>query len=247
MYLSWIIPAYNEEERIASTVRAVDRYLMQKSFDYEIIVVDNASSDRTADIVEHMRQEFPRLRILQTKGPGKGWAVRHGMLEASGEIRCFADADNSVSPEQADAFLPLVCSTAATGACFDVVIGSIGVPGAIVMERAQWYRRTLGKLAKLVIRIVSGLWEIRDSQRGFKFFSRRAAETIFPKQRLTGWGFDFELLLIARRNGLATKELPVKWVNPPGSKVSLKAYATTLMELFRMKWNDLRGRYGSRI
>ena len=243
MYLSWIIPAYNEEERIEATVRAVDRHLSTKRFEYEITVVDNASADRTAEVVARLGRELPAVRLIRTSGPGKGWAVRHGMLAASGEIRCFADADNSVSPEQADRFLPLVCAGSPSGGCYDVVIGSISVPGAVVVEQAQWYRRALGKLAKLVIRVVSGLWEIHDSQRGFKFFSRRAAQAIFPYQRLTAWGFDFELLLIAKEHGFAVKELPVTWVNPPGSKVGLRAYATTLAELVRMKWNDLRGRY----
>ena len=123
------------------------------------------------------------------------------------------------------------------------MIGSIEVPGASVEEQAQWYRRILGRLAKYLIRAVSGLWDIHDSQRGFKFFTRRAAEVIFKKQTIFGWGFDFEILLIGRRNGFSIKEVPVTWVNPPDSKVSLKAYITTLKELFQMKLNDLTGKY----
>lgn len=243
MQLSWIIPAYNEEKRIENTVRAVDRYLAAKGFLYEIVVVDNGSADRTVDIVTGLKREIPSLRLILEHGPGKGSAVRRGMMSSLGDVRCFADADNSVSPEQAERFLPLVCGRIPDGSCFDVVIGSIGVPGAVVEEKAQWYRRALGRLAKLVIRTVSGLWDVRDSQRGFKFFSRRACEAIFPRQKLVGWGFDFELLLIAKRHGFAVKELPVTWVNPPGSKVNLRAYATTLAELIRMKINDILGRY----
>lgn len=245
MYLSWIIPAYNEEQRIERTIREVNAYLAAKRFagGYEIIVANSASRDRTAAVVERLRTEMSNLRLVNLENRGKGWAVQQGMLSAAGDIRVFSDADNSVSPNQADRFLPLVCTVPPAAGCADVVIGSIGVPGAHVEERAQWYRRVLGKLAKLVIRAVAGLWEIRDSQRGFKFFSRRAAELIFPRQTLVGWGFDFEVLLIAKRHGLVVRELPVRWVNPPDSKVNLSAYKTTLLELLRMKGNDLRGRY----
>lgn len=246
MYLSWIIPTYNEEKRIEKTIREVDAYLRSKNFSdgYEIIVSDSASRDRTAEIVTELARSIPRLRLVRIENKGKGWAVREGMLKSHGTIRLFADADNSVSPEQADKFLPLLCKEASKSNCFDIVIGSIEIPGASVEEKAQWYRRILGKLSKYVIRMVSGLWDIRDSQRGFKFFTGRAAEMIFPKQTIFGWGFDFEILLMGRRNGFKIKELPVRWVNPSDSKVSLKAYATTLGELFRMKLNDLMGRYG---
>lgn len=249
MYLSWIIPAYNEAQRIEKTLREVDAYLRSKNFpgEYEILVVDNASEDQTPKIVEKLSGEIKGLRLLRTKGPGKGWAVREGMRNVAGKIRMFADADNSVSPDQADNFLPLVCvdenSDAGNNACYDVVIGSIEISGSKIEEQAQWYRRLLGKSAKYVIRFVSGLWEIRDSQRGFKFFSAPAAEVIFSKQTLTGWGFDFEILLIAKRNGFRIKEVPVNWINPPGSKVKLSAYATTLIELLKIKWNDIKGLY----
>ncbi len=244
MYLSWIIPAYNEERRMAATIREVDAYLQaRRTRGYEIIVVDSASRDRTPEIVTNLMTVNPHLRLIRVLNRGKGWAVRQGMLEARGEIRVFADADNSVAPWQADRFLPRVCREGQTHSCADVVIGSIAVPGATVREHAQWYRRVLGRLAKLVIRAVSGLWEIHDSQRGFKFFSQRAAAAIFPRQTLAGWGFDFEILLIAKRHGFSVLELPVHWVNPAGSRVGLSAYATTLAELAAVKWRDLLGRY----
>lgn len=212
---------------------------------YEIIVSDSASRDRTAEIVNDLTRVIPGLRLVKIENKGKGWAVHEGMMRVLGDIRLFADADNSVSPEQAEKFLPLLCQGQRSQGCFDIVIGSIEVPGAFIEEKAQWYRRWLGKAAKYIIRIVSGLWDIHDSQRGFKFFTRRAAEAIFPKQTIFGWGFDFEILLIGRRNGFKIKEIPVKWINPPDSKVNLKAYATTLLELLKMKFNDLRGRYQS--
>ncbi len=243
VYLSWIIPAYNEVQRIEKTIREVDLYLRAKNFEYEIVVVDNASRDDTSGVVGRVSRELPRLRLLRTQGPGKGWAVKEGMLNAAGEIRVFADADNSVSPEQANAFLEFICSAERPSQCYDVVVGSIEVPGAQIQENAQWYRRLLGKFSKYVIRAVAGLWQIRDTQRGFKFFSRRAAEIIFPRLTITTWGFDIEVLLIAKRHGLRVKELPVRWINPSDSKVGLGAYVTTFSELIKIKWNDLKGRY----
>lgn len=245
MYLSWIIPAYNEEKRIEKTLREVDLYLQSKNFlgGYEIVVVNSVSRDRTAEIVKNLQSQISNLKLLNLENKGKGWAVKQGMLQAQGEIRLFSDADNSVSVEQADKFLPLVCAVSPAVDCFDVVIGSIAVSGAVIEEKAQWYRRILGKLSKYVIRIVSGLWGVRDSQRGFKFFSQHAAETIFSRLTILTWGFDIEVLLIAKRQGLKIKELPVHWVNPPDSKVGLGSYLSTLFELLQIKWNDLKGFY----
>lgn len=245
MHLSWIIPAYNEEERIEKTIREVDAFLKSKSFPgkYEIIVSNSASKDRTEEIVKKLILEIPQLRLLNLENKGKGWAVKQGMLDAEGDIRLFSDADNSVSPEQADEFLKIICKEGTLGGCFDIVIGSIEVAGSTIEEHAQWYRRLLGRASKYVIRAISGLWEIHDSQRGFKFFSRQAAEVIFPRQTLLGWGFDFEVLLIAKLHGFKTKELPVRWINPPDSKVKLNAYFTTFAELLTIKWNDIRGIY----
>ena len=244
MYLSWVIPAYNEEKRIEKTVLEVDAYLRGKNFEYEIIVVDNGSKDRTSRIVENLRGTTKKLKLLKTNGPGKGWAVREGMMKASGDYRVFADADNSVSPGQLDTFLRYGCgANQKPDSCFDVVIGSIEVAGATIEEHAQWYRRLLGKLAKYLIRVVAGLWAIHDSQRGFKLFSKRAADIIFSRQKITTWGFDIEVLLIAKRHGFRIKELPVVWINPDDSKVGLGAYVSTLKELLQIKWNDIRGVY----
>lgn len=250
MYLSWIVPAYNEEKRIEKTIRDVDAYLKSKHFDggYEIIVSNSASRDRTREIVSGLTRSMPSLRLLNLENKGKGWAVREGMRAARGAIRLFADADNSVAPEHLDLFLPLICKEQdaaqdTTDACADVVIASIEVPGAIVEEHAQWYRRALGKLAKYVIRIGAGIWEVRDSQRGFKVFTERAASYVFARQTLMSWGFDFEILKIAKLGGFRIREVPVRWINPPDSKVGIGAYGATLGELMRVRWNLIRGAY----
>ena len=247
MFLSWIIPAYNEEKRIEKTLREVDAYLRAKDFPggYEIIVANSASRDRTAEIVTQMQQQISNLRLLDIENKGKGWAVQQGMMKAQGDIRLFSDADNSVSPDHLDKFMPYLCGIEPPSQeqCFDVVIGSIEIPGASIEEHAQWYRRALGKMAKYVIRAVSGLWAIHDSQRGFKVFSRHAADKIFPRQTITGWGFDFEILLIAKIHGFRIREVPVRWINPADSKVGLSAYATTFAELMHVKWNKIKGVY----
>lgn len=237
MRLSWVIPCYNEEDIIEKTIREVDGYLRTKQFDHEILIVDNGSTDRTPEIVRSLMPQIAGLRMIAAKEKGKGGAVKMGLSEANGDIRLFSDADNSVSPDHFDAMY----SYFEQG--YDVVVGSIEVPGAYIEEHAQWYRRALGHLAKLLIRLVSGVWEVRDSQRGFKGFTRRAVGVIFPRVTIKTWGFDFEVLLIAKRHGLKIKEMPVRWINPPGSKVGLSAYASTLVELFKVKWNDLAGRY----
>src|SRR3989344_5421947 len=182
MFLSWIIPTYNEEKRIEKTIREEDAYLRAKNLPggYEILVSDSASRDGTREGVKRLQRDIPALRFISLENRGKGWAVKNGMREARGDIRVFSDADNSVSPAQAERFLPYICDGTARSGCYDVVIGSIEVEGAVINEQAQWYRRLLGKLSKYLIRAVSGLWEIRDSQRGFKWFSKRAAETVFP-------------------------------------------------------------------
>lgn len=246
MYLSWIIPAYDEEHRIKRTVRDVAAFLRAKNFPggFEIIVANSASRDRTADIVRRMQKDTPELRLLNLENKGKGWAVKQGMFAATGDVRLFSDADNSVSPDHLDKFLPLLCrADQDTTECFDAVIGSIEIPGAVIEEHAQWYRRILGRWAKYLIRLVSGLWRIHDSQRGFKVFSSRAAETIFPRQTIMGWGFDFEILLIAKIHGFRIREVPVRWINPADSKVSIGAYATTFGELLKVKWNKTKGVY----
>lgn len=246
MYLSWVIPTYNEEKRIEASIRDVDAYLKSKHFDggYEIIVSNSASRDRTSEIVAGLTRQMPHLRLLNLENRGKGWAVREGMSAAYGAIRLFADADNSVAPEHLDLFLPLLCKEPdASQECADVVIASIEVPGAIVEEQAQWYRRALGKLAKYIIRIGAGIREIHDSQRGFKVFTHQAASYIFARQTLLGWGFDFEILKIAKLGGYRIREVPVRWVNPPDSKVGIGAYGATLRELARVRWNLMRGAY----
>jgi len=240
VFLSVIIPAYKEEHRIGRTLEALNQYFEKQVFDYEILVVNDGSPDKTAEVVKGYEGKVKGLKLLDnTENHGKGYVVRQGMLHASGKYRLFTDADNSVPIEYFDEFLPYFKEG------YDVVIGSIEVEGAKINEVAAWYRRFLGHWAKLLIRFLA-IWDIHDTQRGFKVFSEKAAKDIFPLQTLTGWGFDIEVLVIAKRLGYKIKELPVVWSNPGESKVTLKAYITTLRDLLTVRKNILFGRYKSR-
>ena len=231
------MPAYKEESRIGQTLEALDRYFKKQMFDYEILVVNDGSSDKTAEVVKGYESKIKGLRLIDNaQNNGKGYVVRQGILEARGKYRLFMDSDNSVPIDYFDEFLPYFSQG------YDVVIGSIEVAGAKIEEHAAWYRRLLGHWAKLLIRVLA-IWEIHDTQRGFKVFSEKSAKEVFPLQTLTRWGFDIEILVISKNLGFRIKELPVTWNNPAGSKVTLGAYFTTLRDLLIVKKNLIFGKY----
>ena len=237
-YLSVVIPAYNEEKRISATLLDIDKYLTKQEYEYEIIVVSDGSTDDTADVVRKLKTKISNLKIIDNKkNCGKGCVVKQGMLEAKGEYRLFTDADNSTTIDHLDKFWPFIKKG------HDVVIGSIEIEGAKIHEEAAWYRRALGRYSKYVIRILAGLWDIKDSQRGFKLFSAKAAEKVFPKQTIMRWGFDIEILALAKKMGFKIKEVPVNWSNPGESKVTLKSYIRTFQELLKIKYNLITNKY----
>ena len=237
IHLSVIIPAYNEAKNISSTLLDIDKYLSKQKYSYEILVISDGSPDNTIQIVKKMQELIKNLQIIDNKeNHGKGYVVRQGMLLARGEYRLFMDADNSTTIDHLDKFWPEI------EAGNDIVIGSIEIEGAKIKETAAWYRRWLGKVAKYIIRFVAGLWEIHDTQRGFKLFSEKTAKEIFPKQTLMRWGFDFEILALAKKLGFKIKEVAVEWKNPPG-KVTLMSYFKTFGELMKIKYNFLTDKY----
>lgn len=237
IFLSVVIPAYKEESRIGDTLLSLEDYFKDKPYQYEIIVVNDGSPDNTAKVVKGYMQKVKNLRLVDNKeNHGKGFAVNCGMAQAKGEYRLFMDADNSVHISTVENFLPELKIGA------DVVIGSIRLKKASVSENSGWYRRALGYIAKVIIGVLA-VPGISDTQRGFKLFSRKASEVIFPLQTINRFGFDIELLVIAWVNGLKIKELPVVWNNADGSTVTLKSYFQTLRELFHIVRNRLSGRY----
>ena len=241
MYLSWIIPAYNEERRIEKTIREVDAYLHAKNFPngYEIIISNSASTDRTRDVVERLVIEIPHVRVLNLENRGKGWAVKQAMLNASGDIRLFSDADNSTDPHYFDAMEPLFNNG------YAVVISSRDskdAAGATRDVQEQWYREIMGNMGNLVIQIF-GIWGIWDTQNGFKACTAKAANEIFVRTRMTGFSFDIEMLALAKKLKCRVGIIPVRWKFDPDSKVTLKSYIQVFIDVFKIRWNFIIGAY----
>jgi len=238
MKLSVIIPAYNEERRLPRTLREINKYLSQQSYDWEIIVVNGGSTDRTPDVVREMMGEIRNLKLIEQKGKGKGDAVKTGMLEGKGDYRLFTDADNSTSIDQIEKMWPWFEKG------YDVVIGSRDIKGAVLDPPQPWYRRViLGKSFRFLTHLICGTWEILDSQCGFKMFSKKAAEDIFPKIEILGFAFDVEILVIAKKLGYKIKEIPVYWRNDLGSKVKFKNIFEMGIDLLKIRWNLLTKKY----
>ena len=237
MFLSVIIPAYNEEKRIAKTLLAVDGFLRRQTYEYEIIVVDDGSKDKTAEVVETLKNQVQNLKLIDEKvNHGKGWAVRRGMLEARGQYRMFMDADNSTTIDQVINFLPYFNES------YDVVIGSRRIKGAVIAVKQSWVRDFLGGIFRLIVHRLVPLG-VTDSQAGFKIFSQKAAEVIFKKQTIFRWAFDVEVLAIARLLGFRIKEVPIYWVNDLESHVKLSGMIKMLWEVWQVRLNLWGGKY----
>ena len=240
MHLSLIIPAYNEEKRLPKTLTEIDGYLRTKDYDYEILVVNDGSKDKTVEIAKNLVPGIKNLRVTGYNiNQGKGYAVRFGMMEAKGDFRLFTDADNSTSIDQVERMWPEFEKGA------DIVIGSRDVEGAILDPPQPWIRHILlGEGFKLFRKLVVGLWKIEDTQCGFKCFTKEAAENIFPKCRISRFAFDPEILIIGERMGYKIKEIPVCWKNDLESKVKFKSIIKIALDLFIIRLNSFRGAYG---
>jgi dolichyl-phosphate beta-glucosyltransferase len=233
LYLSVIVPAYNEAERIPAALLDMDKRLRTMDFgagSYELIVVNDGSSDKTLETVRELAPRLKNFKILDLgRNQGKGAAVRAGMLAAKGTIRIFSDADNSTSIDQFAAMMPFFESG------YDVVIGSRAVAGAKLEPAEPWYRGLVGKGLNLVIQALL-LPGIRDTQCGFKAFTTEAAERVFSISKINGWGFDFEVLSLAKNFGYRIKEIPVRWVNDVRSHMKLSGGIQFLRDIGKVKW-----------
>jgi len=235
---SVIIPAYNESERLAVSLPKVLDYVDKNAIQAEIIVVNDGSSDNTAEVVRRFARLHSAVRLLENPGNrGKGYSVRNGMLHAHGDVMLFTDADLSSPIFEAGKLF------AAIGQGADVAIGSRWLRAELQTERQPWFRQLYGRLFNLALRIVLGL-KYRDTQCGFKAFTRDAAQTVFSRQRVERWGFDPELLFLANKFKLRTVEVPVAWAHDHRSKISpLRDGIKMGLEMLTVRWNDFKGLY----
>lgn len=230
--LSVVMPAYNEEKRLPKTLKEVDEYLKTQNYDYEILVVDDGSKDNTVEIVKSLQSEIKNLKIISYKvNRGKGYAVRFGLLEAQGEYRLLTDADNSTSLDQIEKMWPEFYKG------FDVVIGSRDVEGAVSDPPQPAFRVFTGDVFMYLRKIIVGLWEIDDTQCGFKVFSAKCVKEVFPKGKIDRFAFDPEILILAKRAGFKIKEVPIYWKNDLDSKVKFKSMVKMLIDLFKIRLN----------
>ena len=236
-YLSIVIPAYNEAKRLPLTLIDVDKHLSEQEYSYEIIVVNDGSTDATAEIVNRFKPLIENLKLIDNKeNRGKGAVVRQGMLAAKGNWRVFMDADNSTNIVEFNKMMPYMDEG------YEAIIGSRWVKGAKRSPPQPFHKQILGRLGNLFIQTVV-LRGTKDSQCGFKCFSEEAAERIFPLLKIDRWGFDIEALALAKAMGYKIKEMPVFWVNDTRTHVSSRAYLQVLMETMKIRWWLWRGEY----
>ncbi len=239
IFLSVIIPAFNEEKRLPKTLNEINSYLSKQNYNYEIIVVSDGSTDRTCEIVENLKSKITNLKIIcEKENRGKGYAVKRGMLEAKGKFRLFTDADNSTPISEIEKFWPEFEKGA------DIVIASRDLKGAILDPPQNLYRRFVGEVFKYLRKIIVGLWEIQDTQCGFKCFKGEVAEKIFPKCKIERFAFDPEVLILAKKMGYKIKEVPIYWRNDPNSKIKFKFALKMFFELLQIRFNLLTKKYG---
>ena len=237
-YLSIVIPAFNEESSIGRCLSDLRAYLEGQDLAWEIVVVDDGSSDGTGAVVEQHTAVDLRIRGIRGGRAGKGAAVRRGMREARGAWRFMADADLAMPPDNLDRFLYAVRSTSSP----DVVIGSREAPGSRRVGE-HWLRYSIGRVFNAYVRLLV-LPGIRDTQCGFKLFSARAAERLFPSLTIDGFAFDVELLVMARRTGYEIRETGIEWHGRADSRVAALRGAGAFADVLRILWNIWVGRYG---
>jgi|HubBroStandDraft_5_1064220.scaffolds.fasta_scaffold35466_3 dolichyl-phosphate beta-glucosyltransferase len=238
---SIVIPAYNESARIPATLKEVVSCIREHHWNTEVIVVNDGSTDATAQVVLDFARENPEVRLVENPGNhGKGYSVRNGMLQAMGEIVMFTDADLSAPMDEAERLFAAIAGGA------DIAIGSRWLEKGRQTHRQPLYRQFFGRCFNAVTRAVMGL-HFADTQCGFKAFTRNAAQTVFQLQTIERWGFDPEILFIALKCGFRVVEVPVSWAHDERTRMSyLKDGIKMLEEIATIRWNALRGRYGKK-
>ena len=238
--LSIVIPSYNEEARLPRSLEKIRAYVAEHHPDAEVIVVDDGSKDGTARVVEQWQREWPALRLVPNGGNrGKGYSVRHGMLGARGRVALFTDADLSAPIEEADKLLDALRDA-------DVAFGSRAMNRGLISVHQSRLREAAGIIFNRCVRLFTGL-SFEDTQCGFKAFQLDRSRIIFEQQRVERFGFDPEILFLAKRHGLRAVEVPVRWAHDPATKVhvfrdSLRMFS----DLVVIRWNAIAGRYPKR-
>jgi glycosyltransferase involved in cell wall biosynthesis len=234
-FLSIVVPAYNEARRIRDTLEKLCRFKESKPYAVELIVVDDGSRDQTVEIVS----EFPGVRVVRNdRNHGKGFTVRHGVLEARGELVLFTDADLSTPIEEVDKLLSALQSSGA-----DAAVGSRALERELIGIHQPWLREMGGRFFNLLVRAFAGL-RLHDTQCGFKLFRRSSTRGAFERMGVEGFGFDPELLFLIERGGGRVVEVPVRWNNNPATKVRFLRDATGMvLDLMAIRWRSFRGKY----
>jgi glycosyltransferase involved in cell wall biosynthesis len=235
--LSIVIPAYNEELRLPATLEKVAAYAKNCGREAEVLVVDDGSRDRTAAVAESFQSKIPTLRVVSNGvNRGKGYSVRHGVQEARGRIVLFTDADLSAPIEEAEKLMEALDK-------YDLAIGSRAVDRSLITVHESRFREVAGIIFNKLVRLI--LWlPFVDTQCGFKAFRRERCAVVFEQQTIERFGFDPELLYLARHHGLHAVEIPVRWGHSPATKVSmLRDSLQMFLDVFKIRWNALLGRY----
>jgi dolichyl-phosphate beta-glucosyltransferase len=235
---SIIIPAYNERQRITESLDRILAHVAKEQWSAEVLVVNDGSRDNTAEIVQEYSKSNKAVRLIENPGNrGKGFSVRNGMLHALGDVLLFTDADLSSPIEEASKLFSAIAGGA------DVAIGSRWIDSKLQTERQPVYRQFFGRMFNLLLRMILGL-KYKDTQCGFKAFTREAATTIFSRQKIDRWGFDPEVLYLARKFGYEIREVPVEWGHDTRSKINpLVDGSKMFVEMLRIRWDDMNGRY----
>lgn len=235
--VSIVVPAFNEAVRIGVSLQKIDEFMRDSSMTYELIVVDDGSTDETSAVIDQSRVKALRL-IRNDRNHGKGYTVRQGVLAATGNYVLFTDADLSAPIEELSKLIDVALNEGA-----DIVIGSRAVDRSYIEKHQSRFRELGGIAFNLMVRSILGL-QLRDTQCGFKLFHRQKSRRIFERVTTYGFGFDPELLFMAKRQGLRIREVPVRWSHSEGSKVRFMRHAAVMfMDLVRIRWNAMIGKY----